>query len=95
MDLARKFEEVDSYHSVKISSLEVDQKYPITRAEQISIRYGPTILLSIRDSPSHILTAFVPRRYFSFLDTSNKDTNSEKVTLSFLRGSVSAQTPLN
>jgi hypothetical protein len=48
MDLDRKFQDATSYHSVKISSLEVDRKYPITPAERIVTkvfmpkRYGST-----------------------------------------------------
>jgi hypothetical protein len=40
MDLERKFQDITSGNTVKISSLEVDRKYPITRAERIVTKFG-------------------------------------------------------
>jgi hypothetical protein len=72
----------DSCHSVNISSLEVDRKYPIINAERIGTRHGPTIILSLRDSPSRIIKVFVPRRYYSsFSDTAIEEINSATVAL--------------
>jgi len=34
---------------VHISSLKVEQTYPIVKAERVKTRYGDTVLLSIRD----------------------------------------------
>ena len=69
----------DSCHSMKIGSLQVDCKYPITRAERVGARYGPTITLTIRDSP-RILKFFVLRRnYSSFSDTDIEYIYSERV----------------
>jgi hypothetical protein len=41
----------------------MDRPYPITRAELVDTRFGPTVLLSIRDSAASIKKVFLPRRY--------------------------------
>ena len=82
MDLARKFQEADSCNSVTTIHLQVDCKYPITRAQRVGTRYGPTIILSIRDSPTRILKVFMSKRYYSsFSDKDIEDINFEKVSL--------------
>jgi hypothetical protein len=58
MDLIKKFADVNACYSVHVSSLQVDCKYPITQVERVSITYGPTIVLSIRDSLSRITKVF-------------------------------------
>jgi len=57
--------ELDSCYSMKLSSLQVDRKYPITHAERIANTFGPAIVLAIRDIPDRILKAFMPRRFYS------------------------------
>jgi len=85
MDLSRKIQELDSCYNMKLSSLQVDRKYPITFAERISTRFGPAIVLAIRDTPDRILKVFMPRRYFSaFSNEDIDDINSAKVTLNLL-----------
>ena len=65
MELSRKIKEVDSCYSMKLSSLQVDRKYPITYAERVATRSGPAILLAIRDTPDRLLKVFMPRRFYS------------------------------
>jgi hypothetical protein len=80
--LDRKFQDVTSCQSVKTSSLEVDRKYPITRAEMNVTKFGPTVLLSTRDTSFHTLKVFMPKRYGSvFSDADIEDINTEKVLL--------------
>ena len=45
--------------------LELDRKYPIVVAEGIVTKFGPSILLSIKESPHNIATEFMPKRYSS------------------------------
>ena len=85
MELSRKIQELDSIHSMKLSSLQVDKKYPITHAERIATRFGPAIVVAIRDIPDRILKVFMPRRFYSaFSDDDLEDTNSAKVALNLV-----------
>jgi len=70
MALSQRFSDV-SCDVVHISTLKVDQTYPIVKAERVKTRYGETVLLSIRDpqnlggkdlSPA-LLKVFLPKRY--------------------------------
>jgi hypothetical protein len=45
MDLTQRFKNAASGILVLISSLEVDRRYLVLRAERIVTKYGPTILL--------------------------------------------------
>jgi len=64
MELSRKkIQEVDSCYSMKLSSIQIDRKYPITRVERVATRFGPAIVLAIRDTPDRILKVFMPRRF--------------------------------
>jgi hypothetical protein len=49
MALVRRFQEASTCHTVKFGSLDTDRPYPITHAESVGTRFGPAILLSIRD----------------------------------------------
>jgi len=67
---------------MKLSSLQVDRKYPMTHAERIATRFGPAIVLAIHDTPDRILKVFMPRRFYSaFSDEDLEDVNSAKVAL--------------
>ena len=48
MALSQRFSEV-TCDVVHISSLKVEQTYPIVKAEMVKNTYGETVLLSIRD----------------------------------------------
>jgi len=43
MELAKKFDEVTSCHSVNLRYLEMNTKCPIVRAKRICSKYGPTV----------------------------------------------------
>jgi hypothetical protein len=58
MDIDRKFQDVTSGKNVKITSLEVDRKYPVTYIENI-------VLMSIRDALFHTVKVFMSKRYGS------------------------------
>jgi hypothetical protein len=60
MSLAKKFLEASACHTVKIVSLDTEKPYPITHA-RVGTRFGPTVLLSIRESEL-ALKVFLPRR---------------------------------
>lgn len=56
MDPVGKFAEVASCPYVSVGSLQVDRPYPITHAERIGTKFGPSIGLCLLDSPTHIIT---------------------------------------
>jgi hypothetical protein len=62
MSLAKKFVEASSFHTVKIGSLDTGKPYPITQA-RVGTRFGPTVLLTIRESELDLKKVFLPRRY--------------------------------
>jgi hypothetical protein len=81
MELSRKIQEHDSFYSMRLSSLQVDRKYPITHVERIATRFGPAVV-AIRDTPDRILKVFMRRRFYSaFTDQDVEDINSANVTL--------------
>ena len=49
MALSQRFGDV-TCDVVHVSSLRLEQKYPIVKAERVKTRYGETVLLSIRDT---------------------------------------------
>jgi hypothetical protein len=62
-----------------------DRKYPITHAERIATRFGPAIVLAIRDTPDRILKVFMLKRFYSaFSDEDLEDINSTKVVLNIV-----------
>jgi hypothetical protein len=80
MDLRKKFQEVGSCNTIAVNKLEVDKKYPIEHARRVYTRFGPTILLTIKDSVLRPLKVFLPRRYGDvFSDADADDINSAKV----------------
>ena len=58
IELSRKIQ-VQSCYSMKLSSLQVDRKYPITHAERVATRFGPANVLAIRDTPDRILSSSI------------------------------------
>ena len=83
--LSRKIQVVDSCYSIKVSSLQVDIKYPITHDEKGATRFGPAIVFAIRDTPDRILKVFMPRRFYSaFSNEDFEEINSEKVALNLV-----------
>jgi fibrillarin-like rRNA methylase len=61
MALSQRFSDV-TCDVVHVSSLEVERKYPIVKAERIRTRYGETVLLSIRDHTLRLLKVFLSKR---------------------------------
>jgi hypothetical protein len=85
MDLSRRIQELDFRYSIKLSSLQVDRKYPKTYVERIATRFGPAIVLAVRDTPERVLKVFMPRRFYAaFTDRDLNDINSANVRLNLV-----------
>jgi len=59
----KRFVEATTTASANISSLILNRPYPIVHAKRINTKYGPTVLLSIRDVDEKIVDIFLPKRY--------------------------------
>jgi hypothetical protein len=81
MDLAQKFEASSSTNAVSINSLDVGLKYPILLAARVTTKFGPSIVLTLRDDEvSTVVKVFLPGRYYSLFSESDiEDINSQKV----------------
>jgi len=87
MALSQRFSDV-TCDVVNISSLKVEQTYPIFKTERVKTRYGETILLSIRDpltlsvrclAPA-LLKVFLSKRYaMVFTDSDILSINDEQI----------------
>jgi len=63
MDVAKLFEEATAYVSVNMSSLILNSPYPNIHAKRTNTKYGPTVLLSVRDVDDKLVDIFLPKRY--------------------------------
>ena len=86
MDPAKKFEEATSCVT-NISSLDIEKMYPIVPAKRITTKYGPTVLLTVRDSESSVVQIFTPKRHCSV-----DKINNGAVSLNILHKGIS-ETP--
>jgi len=91
----KRFEEATAYASVNVTSLEPHKFYPILRANGISIKYGPTMVLTIRISEASVVQVFLPKRYSDVMSDADMDSiDSKAVALHLvLRGFVRARSP--
>jgi hypothetical protein len=93
MFLNKKFQDAASSYAVKINTLEVAGKYRITAAERVNTNYGPTVLLSIKESQHNIVKVFMPKRYSSVFDDDDIETiNSQKVSLNLIYKGICEKT---
>jgi hypothetical protein len=86
MDLAQKFETASATAVLSIDSLDVGLKYPIVLAAKVKTRYGPSIVLTLRDDEeSKVLKVFLPSGYYSLFSDADIDViNSQSVKYSFV-----------
>jgi len=73
MDLAKRFEKATAYASVSVSSLEPHKPYPINRAKRISIKYGLSVVLTLRDSDTVVIQVFLPQCYSDVMTDADLD----------------------
>ena len=99
MALSQRFSDVAC--DVHVSTLKVDQAYPIVKADRVKTRYGETVLFSIRDTQnlsvrdaSHaLLKVFLPKRYASVItDADISSINDELMHWSLISKGVCPRT---
>jgi len=85
MDLERKFEEGISSRAINIIYLKKEKLYPIVHAKRVTTKYGPTVLLTNRDSESCVVQIFLPKRYCAVISVDGVDKiNNSAVSLNLL-----------
>lgn len=93
MSLAQRFMEASTCLTVKIGSLETEKPYPITHAQRVATKFGPTILMSIRESEFSLKKVFLPRRYSGVVSDDDIDRiNSGRAKLHLIYKGVCKQT---
>ena len=77
MDLNQKFDGVTCDTTVSFSELDVNRKYSILKAKRLTKRFGPTVILTVKDGGAAPLQIFLPRIYSDvFTDTDIEQINS-------------------
>jgi hypothetical protein len=80
MDLTLRFQQVTSCSTVAVDKLQTDRPYPITFVERVGTKFGPSILVSLLDSPTRSVKVFLPRRYYTvFTEDDIQQINSIQV----------------
>lgn len=65
-----------------INTLDIDRKYAVVTTERITTKYGPTVLLSIKDKPFNMVKVFMLRRYSTaFTNNDIEEINTQKVKI--------------
>jgi len=76
--LAKRFEEATATTantSISINSLIMNRPYPIVHPKRVNTMYGPTVLLSLRDSDKKFVQVFLPKRHANIVT----DEDMEKI----------------
>jgi hypothetical protein len=85
MDISKRFHDAVSSRIIRINSLENDRKYSVVQSEQVVTKFGPTVLLSIKDSPYSIVKSFVPKQYSCVItDEDVASINAQRVKLNLI-----------
>ena len=77
----KRFEEATACATVNISSLEINKLYPIANARRMTTKYGPTVLLSIRESEAGLVQLFLNKSYFAVTSGDDMDKINTKYFL--------------
>jgi hypothetical protein len=63
--------------------MEIDNKYQI-RAERVTTKFGPTVLMHVKETPYEIVKVFIPKRYSSVISDDMEFINSQKASLNLV-----------
>jgi hypothetical protein len=61
--IPEKFQQVTSTRLVPASSLVLNRRYPILKAQRAETRYGPTVILTLKESDISQIKICLPKRY--------------------------------
>jgi hypothetical protein len=80
MALSKWYKDVVLNSAVRIVDLAMDKPCPMLRTESVDIKFGISILLTIRESENLCVKVFVPRRYnLCFSEVDVKQVNEQTV----------------
>ena len=72
--VSQKFPDAVLGSTVRISSLDLETRYPVLHAERLETKYGTSFFLTISESTNNVIKIFLPRRYIVvFTDEDIKD----------------------
>ena len=85
MDPTKKYVESTTSRTTNISSSKKEELYPIIRAQKTTTKYGPTFLLTIRDSEFSVVQISLPKRYCAaILDDDMDKINNSAISLNLV-----------
>jgi hypothetical protein len=94
MDLQKKFQEASSSQVIRVNTTEVNKKYPIVRAERVTTKFGPTVLMHIKEQAPKVVKVYLPKRYSAIVsDEDIEPINFNKISFNLLyEGTCEKQT---
>ena len=81
MKFGKRFEEAPATTantSISIYSLVMNRPYPIVHAKRVNTKYGPTVLLSLRDNYEKLVRIFLPKRYANVVTDEDMEKNNSR-----------------
>jgi len=88
MEFATRFEEATATTantSISINSLIMNRPYAIVHAKRVNTMYGPTVLLSLRDSDEKLVQIVLPKRHANVMtDEDMEKINSRSIYLNLV-----------
>ena len=71
MDLVQRFGLARCERSIRMAELKINKSYTIVKAQRSNTKFGPTILISIKDDSDRSVRGFLPKRYTSLFNYIN------------------------
>ena len=65
MDLVQRFGLVGCERSISMAELKINKPYTIVKAQRSNTKFGPTILIGIKDGSDRSVRFFMPKIYTS------------------------------
>jgi hypothetical protein len=87
----KKFQEAASIYPIKINIMEEDRKHPITKAEKMDTKFGPTVLLSIKESQYNFVK-YLCRNGVDRSSLTKEFIKSQRVTLNLMYRGICEKT---
>jgi len=85
MYLAQKFDGVTCATIISVSELDVNRKYRILQARRLTTRFGPTVILTVKNENDAPVQVLLPRIYSDvFSDPDIEQINTNDIFLHLL-----------
>jgi len=81
----KKIQEASSSQVIRVNTMEMNKNYPIVSAERITTKFGPTVLMHIKEQPSKVVKVYLPKRYSAFVSDEDIELiNLNKISLNLV-----------